>query len=454
MTRNRRVLFYALTVLLLLAGVRILDLAFGWLTPQASEYQPPPPSINVEHITDEYQHRVIINSLSLRSPEIPREAGGRKRVFVIGDSFVFGTGVEEEETFTRRAEGILRRNGHDVDLVNLGNVMQSPRTYVERYRSIRAAFKADAILLVMHTNDVMDLDRSEELSALQRYMLRRRRSLRIARFLAPRTTDFLMSQWIRKKVAQALPNEEMVIPAHRADAARRAMADSSAAARRKADADEIRFIWGMGFLAEIYDVPRARFEAWKKSRPDLIRRAARGVISQVVLMAALLKPDFYANCLDIPPDKEALLTELKQQMDAMREEALKDGVRFAVAYVPSENQYDAGKLKMNRELGYTVRDEWLTTTSRLERELDAWAKNRQVPFLNLTEICRRNSGIVFGFDMHFNRKGHSVTTLPVARFVEDHLLADRAKKTDRNVLPDAPRRVHSGPRGLSSGLLP
>jgi lysophospholipase L1-like esterase len=113
-------------VVLCLAGAELAVAHLGLL-----EY---PPSMDKGHPRRGYTLRpgfdgytaygvhVRINSLGLRSPEIPiPKPPGTHRVLVLGDSVTFGAGVNEAETFSRKLESMLR---HDldcpVDVVNAG----------------------------------------------------------------------------------------------------------------------------------------------------------------------------------------------------------------------------------------------------------------------------------------------------------------------------------------------
>jgi lysophospholipase L1-like esterase len=50
----------------------------------------------------EYSNAIRINSEGLRGPEVDPDPDQATRILVIGDSFVFGVGVEDDETFTAR----------------------------------------------------------------------------------------------------------------------------------------------------------------------------------------------------------------------------------------------------------------------------------------------------------------------------------------------------------------
>jgi hypothetical protein len=58
-----------------------------------------------------------INSLGFRGPEIAPDKDSRRRVLFLGDSIVFGTGLEPAETIPARLEEIL---GPSAEVINAG----------------------------------------------------------------------------------------------------------------------------------------------------------------------------------------------------------------------------------------------------------------------------------------------------------------------------------------------
>jgi hypothetical protein len=48
----------------------------------------------------EYDNEIRINAAGLRGAELGPKTPGKERILVLGDSFVFGVGVEDTETFT------------------------------------------------------------------------------------------------------------------------------------------------------------------------------------------------------------------------------------------------------------------------------------------------------------------------------------------------------------------
>jgi lysophospholipase L1-like esterase len=68
----------------------------------------------------EFDTRVAINRQGLRGPEIGPKAPGTFRVLVVGDSFAFGVGAREGETYPAQLQRILRSRGRRAEVLNAG----------------------------------------------------------------------------------------------------------------------------------------------------------------------------------------------------------------------------------------------------------------------------------------------------------------------------------------------
>jgi lysophospholipase L1-like esterase len=91
----------------------------------------------------EFDARIETNSLGLRGPELDAPRPGERRVLFLGDSFVAGFEVEQEETFATLLERDLeRRLGAPVRVINAGvrgyGTDQSYLWYRERGRELGA----------------------------------------------------------------------------------------------------------------------------------------------------------------------------------------------------------------------------------------------------------------------------------------------------------------------------
>lgn len=73
-------------------------------------------------LSPEGEIRYAINAQGFRGETVAvhRSPGPERRIFLIGDSYTFGQGVEEEATFARQLERLLRERQATVDVVNLG----------------------------------------------------------------------------------------------------------------------------------------------------------------------------------------------------------------------------------------------------------------------------------------------------------------------------------------------
>ncbi len=99
--------------------------------------------------------RVRINSLGFRGREVKaRKEPGVVRVLALGDSFVFGIGVDEEHAFTTRLESRLRDlTGLPHEVVNMGVPGFSTDQEYLQFRERGLALAPDVVLLVVCDND-------------------------------------------------------------------------------------------------------------------------------------------------------------------------------------------------------------------------------------------------------------------------------------------------------------
>src|SRR4051794_18112933 len=68
----------------------------------------------------EFDTPVTINREGLRGPEVGPKAAGTLRVLVLGDSFAFGVGAQEGETYPARLQEALRSRGVRAEVLNAG----------------------------------------------------------------------------------------------------------------------------------------------------------------------------------------------------------------------------------------------------------------------------------------------------------------------------------------------
>jgi lysophospholipase L1-like esterase len=105
----------------------------------------------------EFTTRVRINALGIRGPEIGPRRPGVHRVLVLGDSFTFGTGVEEAEAFPAEIAGGLTRRGTPAEGINAGIGGYGVPDEVAWFEHYGMQLHPDLIVLGIFTgNDLQD----------------------------------------------------------------------------------------------------------------------------------------------------------------------------------------------------------------------------------------------------------------------------------------------------------
>lgn len=99
-----------------------------------------------------------INRFGLRGPELPAaKLPGTYRVVCLGDSFTFGEGVREDDTWPARLQAALAASGRytRVEVINAGVQAHGTREAVALYVRHLRSLRPDAVLLGFVLNDAM-----------------------------------------------------------------------------------------------------------------------------------------------------------------------------------------------------------------------------------------------------------------------------------------------------------
>ncbi|MCM8775289.1 MAG: SGNH/GDSL hydrolase family protein [Candidatus Omnitrophica bacterium] len=120
-----------------------------------------------------------INSKGFRGPEVDfRKESGTTRIVVLGDSFVFGVGVKDQDTLPAQLEQELKRDFKDIEVLNFGVAMTNTPNYVNVLTKYGVQFDPDMVLMVLFLNDTERIGTVRFFSEPQLF-----RSLRRSRFL-------------------------------------------------------------------------------------------------------------------------------------------------------------------------------------------------------------------------------------------------------------------------------
>jgi GDSL-like lipase/acylhydrolase family protein len=154
----------AVMVVLFEAGTRAVGLRYPrlprpgesgdrglWVYHASRGWAPAPGATGTAFLGGPDRAEVRINSLGLRGPELSRvPPAGRRRVLVLGDSFVFGVGVDEGHTFSAE---LARELGEAYEVVNAGVSGYSTDQEYLLFQELGQPLGASLVVLVMCDND-------------------------------------------------------------------------------------------------------------------------------------------------------------------------------------------------------------------------------------------------------------------------------------------------------------
>jgi hypothetical protein len=113
-----------------------------------------PPSVSYRHRSTEFDYVFRTNSRGLRGPEIPlARSSDEFRIALLGDSFVAGFGVDDEQLMSAQLQGLLNpppptSGSRSVQVINLGRVGTSTIGELDIYEALGRPYRPDVVVLV------------------------------------------------------------------------------------------------------------------------------------------------------------------------------------------------------------------------------------------------------------------------------------------------------------------
>ena len=339
----------------------------------------------------EFDYVFATNSQGLRSEEVAsvKESKSR-RVLVVGDSFVEGFGVAQNETFTSQLSQQYQNEG--IEFINAGLSGQGPLKYEAVVKAFSSRLDADAILLCLFANDLADMA------------------------LPPGY------RWYEKLAVTVWPNL--------AGLAKTLKHRGNSPSPQKSDR-KIDFVDSVVAAASSRGIEDQLIEQWQTGlKPEWVEAADNLHISGPILSFGLLNPQFWSESIDIDT------SEAQEKWQLMRNTlidiatfARENEKELAVVYIPSVFQYDIESFNDSRPwpaLGSVLRKEWLDGQSEIQARLSELMQRQNTHFLDLTPALRKqvvqNEGSLnFHLDEHFNSAGHTFT----AKTIDNWLQTDK-----------------------------
>jgi hypothetical protein len=149
----------------------LVEVVARWLDPLGVSYYPETAAYLDTMVIEEpigYRNRpglegtfwgvpVAINALGLRDEKVGPRPADEARILFLGDSLVFGLGLEAEHTIPRQLEDQLRQRADGplrYRVVNMGTLSYNSEQELIQYQSLGAALDPQLVLLFFTANDL------------------------------------------------------------------------------------------------------------------------------------------------------------------------------------------------------------------------------------------------------------------------------------------------------------
>jgi lysophospholipase L1-like esterase len=175
----------SLVVASLAAGLGLVELGLRAFVPamaagSAARFELDPdliyrlrPDTVVTWSSPEFTETAHVNGRGMRGAALAPTRAGTQRIIAIGDSFTFGHGVQDDETYPAVLERLLEARGHDVQVLNAGVPgYNTDQAYTWMLRD-GLALAPDLLLVGVHCSDVSDNFESSLYDVAEGHLVRR-----------------------------------------------------------------------------------------------------------------------------------------------------------------------------------------------------------------------------------------------------------------------------------------
>ncbi len=317
----------------------------------------------VRHTTREFSYVARINNLGFRDRDFSRGRSSKKRAIVVGDSFTYGWGVNNDDSWPK----VLERSLNNVEIANLGAPGGFPRSYAELAEKAIALLRPDLLIVAVVQSD--DLHQGAEKAPADRG---------------------------RRLLANHYPNLMQLI-------------SRSDVKKINVSADELAGIWKkqvQDFIAQMKPSERQKFDGLATP----VREAyLEGQLNPGLLYYSIRYPSFLLDTCDLnAPATRAETDEMSAHLARIRELAKRWGATALVVSIPYAPYTSEHNLEAMKELGFAVRPDLLEST-KPDEAIEQASRRAGLPFLSVTRDFRqeaRRNDLYFRLDGHLNTLGH------------------------------------------------
>lgn len=340
-----------------------------------------PPQTQFHYQTPEFAYTAKINSLGFRDREFDLNDKDSIRIISIGDSFTYGWGVENDQSWPKILEKGLLALGYNIEVANLGRPGGFPRTYAEVAKKAIPFLKPDlTIIAVSQGDDIAQLKKSDIKNHIKK--VKTSASSEIRR----NATMFF------KRV---YPNAYILISSYR----------NRAAIRTQPLAD----IWKTqvnrlieGFTPQ----QRSRFESLDKHVKKVFMD---GGLNPSLLEISITLPEYFLETFDINnAHVHNLILDMAKYFYEIKQIANKHNSHVIVVPVPYGPYVSHRDFETRQRLGFKLVPEMMTSNSA-DDAIRLACERSGVQFISVTDGFRKkaaNFPLFFELDGHLNSEGH------------------------------------------------
>jgi lysophospholipase L1-like esterase len=372
-------------VFLVLISTLLIDRAIGALSRETHSLVFPRLAV-VEYSTKEFRETARINNLGFRGEDFAIGKRKRYRIAVLGDSFTFGWGVADRDTWPKALEEELQKRGLDLEVANLGRPGTHPADFAEIAERAIPVLKPDLVVVAINHGD----DLSQIMGAQQAH-----------------TAWKGLKSGIKGAIKALYPNVPTLLAPREARL--------SATAGWKGDVSRL--------LAGLGPGDRQRFD---RMDGEIRAMFVEGELNPGLLHSVLFDPSFIEKTLDLRnPAVQDGIGIIAKHLAAIKARAGEFGGDVVAISLPNGFFVSPSMLESYARMGFIVRQDYLTTTA-MDQALDSAASKAGVGFSAVTggfrEAAARRT-LFYRFDGHYNRDGQRLFAESIGPFIASRLSA-------------------------------
>lgn len=365
-----------------------------------------PRATRMVYKTTEFEYNADVNSIGFRDVELSENTSADRdaiRIAVVGDSFTFGWGVDENDAWPRVLEKILRTHNHQVTVFNLGKPGASPEDYASIVSKMIPLVRPDLLLVaILQGDDLAQLKNHTNQNSVPD--------------TGPKTLSYL--ELLRLGTSQLL---RKVIP------------NTMEYRRSKLHTQStlLSTVWKKDALETIERWNSEQRERFHSYDPTIKRMFLDGDLNPSLVYLAITDPRYFLDTWDLNSHYTATLIEsMSQYLARINNVCVNNKVKPLVTIVPygvyvSSKDYDS-----RARLGFSLNPEMLTSDTA-DRAIEMAAARAQMEYYSVLSQFRLADARVplyFVFDGHFNAEGHHLYAKLIAKKVEDFLQSREEKR--------------------------